>query len=414
VRLRFLVVFAILGGVLVAWLFGRDHGLVAIAYQGRLIETSVNVALVVLGLAALLCYGAARLVAHLWSLQRRLHGWAHTQKTGKARQDLVAGAIALAEGHWRQAEEALYRSAEISEAPFLHYLAAARAAQAQHGTRETEQGSGKLRAHERRDHYLDLARETTPKADLAVALTSAELHLEHGEIERARDVLQRLRSLHPAHPEVLRAALRFHVERGEWSEVLGLLPALNKRKALAAEEVSARQVEAHAGLLRAAEDHESLEKAWAQVPTPLRKRPPVLYAYASQLQRYGAGSRVISLIHKTLKSDWDSALCACYGTIDGGDTAAQIREAETWLAAHGQDPSLLLTLGRLCYKSGLWGKACYYFEASIARQPYPEAYWLLAETLDHIGDPDRAAESRRKGLDLATRLREAQAPAGRH
>jgi len=325
VRLRFLVVFAILGGVLVAWLFGRDHGLVAIAYQGRLIETSVNVALVVLGLTALLCYGATRLVAYLWSLQRRLHGLAHTHKTGKARQDLVAGAIALAEGHWRQAEEALYRSAEISEAPFLHYLAAARAAQAQHGTRETEQGSGKLRAHERRDHYLDLARETTPKADLAVALTSAELHLEHGEIERARDVLQRLRSLHPAHPEVLRAALRFHVERGEWSEVLGLLPALNKRKALAAEEVSARQVEAHAGLLRAAEDHESLEKAWAQVPTPLRKRPPVLYAYASQLQRYGAGSRVISLIHKTLKSDWDSALCACYGTIDGGDTAAQIR-----------------------------------------------------------------------------------------
>ena len=186
-RFRFLVVFAILGAVLVAWLFARDHGLVAIAYQGRLIETSVNVALVVLGLTALLCYGAARLVAHLWSLQRRLHGWAHTQKTGKARQDLVAGAIALAEGHWRQAEEALYRSAEISEAPFLHYLAAARAAQAQ-------------RAPARRDHYLDLARETTPKADLAVALTSAELHLEHGEIAEAREVLQRLRSLHPAHP----------------------------------------------------------------------------------------------------------------------------------------------------------------------------------------------------------------------
>jgi hypothetical protein len=33
--------------------------------------------------------------------------------------------------------------------------------------------------------------------------------------------------------------------------------------------------------------------------------------------------------------------------------------------------------------------------------------------MDHNGYPYRAAESRRKGLDLATRLREAQAPAGR-
>jgi HemY protein len=400
VRLRFLALLVILGAVLLAWLFGTDHGLLAIAYQGQLIETSVNVALVVLALGALLCYASARLVAHLWSLERRLHGWAHTQRTGRARQDLVAGAIALAEGHWRQAEESLYRSAEASETPFLHYLAAARAAQAQ-------------RAPDRRDHYLGLARETTPEADLAVGLVATELHLANGEIAEARAVLSEMRSRHPNHPEVLRVALRVHSERGEWSEILGLLPALSKRKALSAEDMLARQIEAHAGLLRAAADPEALERAWAEVPTALRKRPSVLYAYAAQLQRYGDASRVVPLIHKTLKADWDSALCACYGSIDSEDTAAQIREAETWLAAHGDDPSLLLTLGRLCYKSGLWGKACYYFEASIAREPYPEAYWLLAETLDHIGDPERAALSRRKGLDLATHLREAQLPGAR-
>ncbi len=399
-RLRFLVVVVFLGGVLLAWLFGNDHGLLAIAYQGRLIETSVNVALIVLALAAVLCYGAIRLLAHLWSLQRRLYGWAHLQRAGKARQDLVAGAIALAEGRWRKAEEALYRTAEVSETPFLHYIGAARAAQAQ-------------RAPERRDHYLDLARDVTPEADLAVALTAAELQVEHGEVDKARAVLSQLRALHPAHPEVLRATLRFHIERGEWSEVLAVLPAVGKRKALAVEALSAHQIEAHAGLLRAAPDLEALEQAWARVPTPLRKRPPVLYAYAAQLERHGVGSRVVPLIQKALKSEWDSALCACYGIIEAEDTAAQIREAETWLAEHGEDPSLLLTLGRLCYRSGLWGKACYYFEASIARQPFPETYWLLAQTLDHIGDHDRAAEGRRRGLDLATHLRETQPVTGR-
>ncbi len=399
-RLRFLVVVVFLGGVLIAWLFNTDHGLLAIAYQGRLIETSVNVALVVLALAASLVYGTIRLVTHLFSLQKRLYGWAHTQRTGKARQDLVAGAIALGEGQWRKAEEALYRTAELSETPYLHYIAAARAAQAQH-------------APERRDHYLELARETTPEAELAVALTAAELHREEGEIEKARAVLTRLRALHPDHPEVLRAALRFYAERGEWSEVLAVLPAVAKRKALAAEALSAHQIEAHAGLLKAAPDLESLEQAWAKVPTALRKRPAVLYAYASRLEDHRIGSRVTPLIQKTLKAEWDSALCALYGIIEAEDTAAQIREAETWLAAHGDDPSLYLTLGRLCYKGGLWGKACYYFEASIAREPYPETYWLLAQTLDHIGDPDRAAESRRQGLDLAAQLREVQSPAGR-
>ena len=72
---------------------------------------------------------------------------------------------------------------------------------------------------------------------------------------------------------------------------------------------------------------------------------------------------------------------------------------------------MLLTLGRLCKKNHLWGKAKAYLERSIEAQPNPEAYQELATLLEQQGEPVAAAAYYQKGLNMAATLRTNPGPA---
>lgn len=390
-RSLFLCLLVLLAAVIVAQISSEDPGYVVIGYHGRLLRTSVNFFVFLLGLLAVTLYLLLRVLAKLWSAPRRLFDWSHTQRSGKAQKALVNGVMALAEGNWERAEGTFSRNAATSEYPLVHYLAAAQAAHSQ-------------RAWTRRDEYLRLAEETgSQEAQLAVGLTEAELQLQQGQWEQAKTTLLRLRASNSSHPQVLKLSLRLMTQMQDWRQLLDLLPALKQRKVCSAEEILARQTDAHAGLLANARSADALADVWSRIPNTLRRHPAIIEAYAARAQAFGQGSKAIPLIQKALKSDWDPALVKRYGLMPSEDLAAQINAAEKWLGSHGDDATLLLSLGRLCFKSELWGKACYYLEACIKQNPAPEAYWLLAETLDRIGDPDCATEHRRLGLAMATR-----------
>lgn len=390
-----LALIVIVAAVAIAHIAGADPGFVVIGYQGHLVRTTVTFVAAILVAAALLSFGLLRLLTWLWEKLKRVYLWPQGRLAARAQHDLMRGYIALAEGDLWRAEEALGATAEASDVALIHYLGAARAAHAQ-------------QASARRDRYLRRARDRVPQAEVAVGLTEAELHLDSGEIDAAQARLRELRSAHPSHPQVLRLCLRLAREQGNWREVLDLLPALKQRKALNTEEWQKQQLDAYASMLREASATDVLERLWAQTPNNLKRDPAIIDSYAAGLQSAGTGAKAVPLIQKALKSGWDRALVQRYGSINVGDPTVQIHEAEKWLAAHGDDPALLLTLGRLCLRNELWGKACYYLETCLKHESSPEAYWLLAETLDHIGDRDRAAASRRKGLELVTAERDAR------
>ena len=65
------------------------------------------------------------------------------------------------------------------------------------------------------------------------------------------------------------------------------------------------------------------------------------------------------------------------------------------------DAVLLLTLGRLCARQELWGKAQSYLDASISVEPMYSAYLVLAQLHDRLGNADAARRNYRESLDLA-------------
>ena len=107
------------------------------------------------------------------------------------------------------------------------------------------------------------------------------------------------------------------------------------------------------------------------------------------------------VVRDSLKRNWDEQLVYIYGLIESTDPDKQLTTAEAWLKGNQNNPVLLLTLGRLCKRNKLWGKAQSYLEASIGIQARSDSYKELGQLMEQLEEPDKASSYFRQGLLLA-------------
>ena len=181
-----------------------------------------------------------------------------------------------------------------------------------------------------------------------------------------------------------------------------LIDQLERRKVFDA--VQAAQLRRHAqaeNLKRKGLDQGALEECWQKIPAAQQRDSKVAAAAATCWLALGAAARATQIIEQALETEWDSALAALYAECNGGDTIGQIERAENWLKTNPRDGVLLLTLGRLCARQELWGKAQNYLEASIAVEPTYTAHLAAAQLHDQLGNAEAARRHYRQSLDLA-------------
>lgn len=383
------VLLLLLGAVGVAVLLHRYPGVVTIEVGPWIIETSAAVAVVGMVVLFLVLYLLLRLLGLLaWgprALRRGLTG----RRSEKGRRSLVRGLIEMAEGRWETAEKLLVRHAEGNETSLLNYLAAARAAQ-------------QVGAYERRDRYLRTAIEENPEADIAVSLTQAELQLAHHQTEHALATLTRLHSLQPGHTYVMKLLSRLYAELEDWDRLAELLPDMRRRRVVSAERLRELELRTALGRLRAAPARgQELMNIWESLPRGVRDDAAVLRAFVRRLTEAGAMDRAEKRLRQYLNRHWDEDLVRDYGLIEATDSNRQLDHAERWASGRGRSPMLLLTLGRLCARNRLWGKARAYLESSMGIEPRAETCRELAELLEHLGETGAAREHYRRGLELA-------------
>ncbi len=389
-RLLALIIVFVALAVATGMFLREDPGYVFLGYGQWSAETSLAVFAVFLLLAFTLVYVAIRALIGFWRVPRRLTQATQLRAKQRAARGLTQGLIDLAEGRWERAERLLVRDAAGSENALLHFLGAARAAQ--------QQG-----AHERRDAYLKRAIESNPQADIAVSLTQAELQLSHHQTERALASLSRLRNLAPKHAYVLRLLAKLYLDVEDWVHLLELLPELGRKKLFDEEQLQSMQLATWHGLLKAGEKHnlEELQRHWDTLPKQAKEHEDLLCAYSERLIYFNAEQRAEPLIRAALNRRWSGKLARMYGLLETDDAAKQLDFAETWLKNHGRDPLLLLTLGRLCKRRSLWGKARIYLESSLGLNALAETHLELAELLNSLGEQDSALNHYQQGLTLA-------------
>ncbi len=381
---------ALIGAISLSLLIKDNPGYVLIDVSHWTIQTSFTLAVVVLALTFTLLYIGIRFIVSLWSAPSGIKRWQTVRQEKRSTQHLTKGLIALAEGKWQDAERNVLKNRNEGEFALLNYLTAARAAQ--------EQG-----AFERRDLYLKDAHNNMPSADVAVGLTQAELLLKQNQMEQALATLRHLQQLSPKHTQVLKNLSALYIELGDWERIIELLPTLRKRKIFPADKINQLETKAYENLLKALDpmDEKGLKDLWYRIPINVQEQQSILCSYIEMLIRQNNSDMAEALIRKALRTDWNDNLARYYGVINGADAKSQLEHAETWLNTRENSPVVLLTLGRLCLKNGLWGKARGYLQASVNAGVSSEGHYELANLLEGLGEHEEALKYFKSGLSKA-------------
>ncbi|MDF2490110.1 MAG: heme biosynthesis protein HemY [Pseudomonas sp.] len=394
-RVYLLAVVAIAVAAALGIAIAKHSGYVLIAYGGFRYQSGLWAALGALLVIVLGLLLVRYLIGLVLTSTGVVNPWSRRNRSRRTRIAIEQGQLDLAEGRWASAQRHLQRAAEHERHPLLYYLGAARAANEQGHTEDSDQ-------------LLERALERQPQAELAVALTHAQLQMDRGDSDAALVTLQAMQERYPHNTQVLRLLQRLHRERGEWPALIRLMPELRKGKVLSTDELTTLEKRAWGENLSLAssrgEDRQaarqSLEQAWQQLTSAQRQEPQLVLAYAEQLRQLGAQGEAEEVLRTALKKQYESHLARLYGLVRGNDPARQLQTAEGWLKTHGDDPSLLLTLGRLSLQNRLWGKARDYLENSLRQQRNPETCAELARLLASLGDTERSNQLFQEGLGL--------------
>ena len=377
---------ALIASVAVALVALPDPGYVLIGFGQHSVETSLLVFLVVLGVA----YVALRILAGLWHVPAKVNSWEHRRHDRRLHSLFDEAIVELAEGRVERAERRLARLLKSPQAPVQAYLSAAGAA-------------SQLGFDDRRDQYLKLAQQRHPAAQIAVAITQAELQLSKSQLDQAQTTLTRLQALAPRSEQTLRLLMKLHLQQQDWERLRDLLPALRRAKLLSGNQWQQLVVKVYREQvlgLSSVNDVDSLKTGWKQLPQAVQLDESLMTMYIQQLMRLGAYKQAEQLLAAQIKRGWNQRLVYLFGDLQAADTTSQQDRAERWLEQHPQDPVLLLTLGKISLRSQLWGKARSYLEASIKQQATPEAYRLLGSLLERLEEVEEASECYRKGIEL--------------
>lgn len=382
-----ILTFAVLLGLYVH----DDNGYVLIAHGQQTIETSLAFFVIVLVVGFTALWLAIYLFSNLWGIPGSLKRWRLQQRRERARRDTLRGLTQLAEGNWEKAERYLVRRAHDSEIPLLNYLTAARAAQKQN-------------LMEKRDEYLTMARDSASDASFAVDIAKAELQLLSGQLQEALQNLAPLYAQSPRHPQVLFLLARAYESMRNWAELRELLPKLQRRDVFGEQQLHLLEQRVYRELLTLATQHNNISELngiWQAMTRAMRQNVDMARHYVRCLLTMDQHELADEVVRDTLKRGYDGDLIYLYGVINGKEKDKQLANAEKWLAGNERDPVLLLTLGRLCFRNQLWGKARAYLEASLGIELRSDTYRELGQLLEKINQPKEAADYYRKGLILA-------------
>ncbi len=391
-KLLLLSLLALITAVVIGQLAGSDTGYVMMTISGWTIQTTATLFVIALFLAFLATYFTVRSLVRFFEMPKEVKIWRQHRHQRRAEKYLTQGLINMTEGRWKQAERDFCKAAPYSRAPYVNYLCAARAAQ-------------ELHAVDRRDEYLRLAYHNNPDASLAVGITQAELQLSEQQTEQALATLKHLENKQPNQNQVKQLLLETYTDLNDWQSVLNIIPSIEKTSLYPREQIQAKQLDAYAGLLKEAgnrKDKQTLNTIWSNIPRKLKLHFYLIEVYVTERLKFDDTADCELLLKSALKRQWDNLLVRLYGLVVASDLAKQQATAESWLSNHSRDAVLLLTLGRICMRNQLWGKARDYLRESLDVQANPEAFYEFARLHEQEGNREAAAECYEKGLTLAT------------
>jgi HemY protein len=391
-----LVLLATAVGLAVAARF--NLGNVVFFYPPYRIDLSLNFFLLLLVLLFWVCSVVLGAIRRTQQMPERVAVYRREKREREGNRALRDALKALFEGRFGHAEKAAARAAQLPENAGLSALIGARAAH-------------RMRQAARRDGWLAKIQEE-PALKTARLMTALELLVDDHQSESALEAVRELNASGTRHIHALQWALKANQQARNWPEVLRLVHSLDKHNVLHPALSRRLRELAYEDLLSdRSRDAESIRLVWAEIPMRDRVQPFVAARAADGFNARGLHEDARTIVERALAEEWDDRLIRAYRNSAAAEgTAAllaQIERCEEWLLQHPTDPELALTLGTLCLKQKLWGKAQRHLEQALSDATEAplvrETHLKLAQLHEALGQQDEAAAHYRQ-CALATVL----------
>ena len=363
-----------------------NPGNVVLFYPPHRIDLSLNFVIVIELLLFALVYALLRAFSATVSMPARVAAYRQRKRERDSNKGLRDALKALFEGRFGHAEKAAARAADLPENAGLAALIGARAAH-------------RMREPARRDTWLAGIR-----ADAALKtarlMTVTELMVDDHKPEAALEAVAELNASGIRHIHALQWSMRAHQQAKNWPEVLRLVRSLDKHKAL------------HPALSAACANWPTTPCCATAPTTPSRscacgrrcRRPTASSRISPRARPHALNERGLfdearATVEEALADDWDDRVVRAYrdAAAPAGTPAllAQIEKCEQWLRQRPNDAELALTLGALCLKQKLWGKAQRYLEQALSDATEAamvrECHLKLAQMHEALGQQEQAA-----------------------
>lgn len=389
--MRALIAFIVIAAaaVTLALLFRLNTGYVLFVAPPYRVELSQNAFIIIALLAFIALYALIRAAVRLAKLPEEVREGRRRRQFERFRSKQDAAVVALLEGRHGKARQFAQEALAIPQSSPVAALVGARAA---------------LETRDWNTAAAMLERPDTHATNLAVPrlMLEAELALERGQPADALARLAELRKEAGLHTAAQRLELRALTAAGRPAEIPAIVDQLVRRKVYNAKQGELLRASAHAEALAGfAHDAAGLRAYWARVPESDRLQSKVARAAARSFLSLGGDREAADILARSLERYWDPSLLLIYAQCLAPDATRQLETAERWLVTHNQDATLLYSLGRLCERQQLWGKAQTYLEASLALDNHWRAHVALGELLAKLGRHDEANAHLAAALKLA-------------
>lgn len=376
----------------VSLLAAENTGYVLIKTPTYRVETSLNFLIILISLSFICLYFALRLFNYTRHLPATVRAYKESLRKKAGHQALLQSLHALVEGRYELAEKTASKALSLGEDAGLTALIGARAAH-------------KLGHKARRDYFLSEAEHLAPQAAVARLLTHSEMLLDDQQYQLALTILQRLAAIEPNHQHALSMELKVQTRLKNWERVLTILKSLEKNDAIETLKSKEIRLQAHLALIkRYAQDATSLKTYWKKLSEEDQFNERVVLTAVPLLIEAGAHDEAAKILEVNLTKHWSGALVRLLGKSVTTDPSKQLQQAEYWLMNHPHDADLLETLGKLCVRLQLWGKAESYYDASLSVEPSATRHLALAQLLEQKGQLTAANQHYRASTNFVADL----------
>ncbi len=222
-------------------------------------------------------------------------------------------------------------------------------------------------AFERAEQHFDAAKSSDESLEIARLLALAQSLIAREQFEPALVKIREVLSRDGSQPLALTLRQTAFTALKRWPDALLGLKEMRKAKVDSDANLFVQEIKLHGYALEEKRDEPTaISSYWHKLSAEAKRDVDLMLKVVDWLLAKGAKGEARAVLEEALPGRWDSRLAERYGDTAENDALSQIERAERWLLTNPRDPGLLISLGKLCFAQGLWGKAQSYVDASAS------------------------------------------------